>query len=126
MSRFVDDDVEASAIARKLRGFSDHDLAWLEFISPPNVALICGRLKTTPHILMLAQQYETARRKAYSEIGGNDVADGRDLVLGNRPVAPFHSEIGAPIPRSEAAGTGCGAPPVSQRPAAVPLRACRQ
>ncbi len=147
MSPYFDEDAEISMISRKLRGFSDHDLAWLEFISPMNVAIICGRLKTTPHILMLAQQYETARRKAYPQvnsvipchrgaqcswpackadcdgrpgtpIGGNDVADGRDLVLGNRPVAPSHPEIGAHLFSSEAVGPGSFAPQDCQ-PAAV-------
>ncbi len=57
--------VEASAIARKLRDFSDNDLAWIAWLSPPNMALVCEHLETTENVLRLAQVYEMARRRAF-------------------------------------------------------------
>ncbi len=149
MSRFFDEDAEASGIARRfLREFSDEAIAWMPHLSSVHMDLVCDRLDTIPHVLIMAARYEMARRRAFpqisrpcrgeepavargfsyasgaphSEIGGNDVADGRGRLLGNRPAAPFHvashlgariethSEIGAPV-RSEAAGTGRLAPP---------------
>ncbi len=59
--------VSASAIARKLRGFNDGDLAWLAWLSPSNMALVCERFETTEDVLRLAQVYETARRLAFPE-----------------------------------------------------------
>ncbi len=128
MSRFFDEDAEASMIARRfLREFSDEAIAWMPHLSSTHMDLICDRLNTIPHVLIMAARYEAGRRRA--EIGvlfgqfannglaENDLGKGRDRVLGNRPVAPFLPEIGAPV-RSEAAGIGELAPHPTM-PAAV-------
>ncbi len=68
--------VAASAVARKLRDFSDNDLAWIAWLSPPNMALVCERFETTENILRLAQVYEMARRQAFPSSAGR--RDGRE------------------------------------------------
>ena len=62
---YLSDDAEASAIARKLRGFSDTAVAWIEHLSSVNMDLICAVLDTEPHIMVLASRYEAARRRAF-------------------------------------------------------------
>ncbi len=67
MSRYLREDKLASDIARKLRNVSDGDLAWIAWLSPPNMALVCERFETTADVLRRAQVYETARRRAFPE-----------------------------------------------------------
>ena len=54
----------AASLARKLRDFSDNDLCWIGYLSPPNLALVCRHFGTTKDVLLLAQSYEMRRRRA--------------------------------------------------------------
>ncbi len=76
--------VEASAIARKLRDFSDNDLAWIADLSPPNMAWFCQRFETTERILRLAQSYEVIRRIAFPS-RRNEPADARGTTPAGSP-----------------------------------------
>jgi hypothetical protein len=69
MSRFFDEDAEASAIARELRGFSDTAIAWIEHVSSTHMDLLCTRYDTEPHVLVMASKYEAARRRAFANLG---------------------------------------------------------
>jgi hypothetical protein len=123
MNRYFADDAEASAIARKLRGFSDNAIAWMPHLGSTHMDLICAKLDTIPYMLIMASEYEAGRRRAFpnSEIGRQRPSAGAAPELLDIPGsgAPSLPEIGAHLFSSEAAGTGCGAPPVGQRPAAV-------
>ncbi len=63
MSPYLRTDKEVSALARKLRGFSDSDLEWFPYLSAAHQRLVCEHLATTPHLLLRAHAYETARRQ---------------------------------------------------------------
>ncbi len=121
MSRYFDEDAEASSIAEGyLRGMSDEALEWIPHLSSIHMDLVCDYLKTIPHVLLMAGRYEAARRRAFPEIGGNDVADGRvrsTFLQGDQTDAPYPSRDRSPV-RSEAAAPG-NSRPRECRPAAV-------
>lgn len=93
------DDAEASAIARKLRGFSDDKIAWIEHLSSVSMDLICSRLGTSPRVMVLASKYEAARRRAYHnhEIGaapGAEAADPRVCPIDRGSAASELASVG--------------------------------
>ncbi len=65
MRNYLSDDKEAGEIRRRLCGFSDEAIAWIPHVSSTNMDLICAKLDTEPHILVLAAKYEAARRRAF-------------------------------------------------------------
>jgi hypothetical protein len=115
MSRWFDEDEEASAIAQHhLREFSHADLCRIHHLGSVNIDLVCARYNTIPHVLRMAANFEAARRRAYpnSQIGRQRPPAGAASEPLDTPSsgAP-HYEIGAPV-RSEAAGPGSFAPPI--------------
>ncbi len=88
--RYLQEDKLASDIARKLRDFSDNDLAWLAFLSPPNMALVCAKFGTTERVLRLAQSYEVMRRIAFPSRRNEPARCARDYPAGSPvPRAPL-------------------------------------
>ncbi len=86
----LDHYVAASAVARKLRDFSDNDLAWIAFLSPPNMSLVCAKFGTTERILRLAQNYEVIRRIAFPSRRNEPARCARDYPAGSPvPRAPL-------------------------------------
>ena len=73
-SRYLNDDREASAVARKLRRFSDDELAWIPHLSEIHRMMVSAYFGCDEFILDMAQRYELARRRAYP-IAGNEAAD---------------------------------------------------
>jgi hypothetical protein len=64
----LQEDADASAVARKLRDYSDADLDRIPTLSPPHLALLCASLNTTEIILGHAQRYESRRRQAFGGV----------------------------------------------------------
>ncbi len=86
--RYLREDKLASDIARKLRDFSDNDLARIADLSAPHIALLCAHFGTTERVLRLAQSYEVIRRIAFPS-RRNEPADARGTTRQARqPRAP--------------------------------------